>query len=70
MAAARKPAASKAGARKPAAGKSTAAKVSKPMAGVRPLRGTPSVARPYSPGFKPPPEKSPWQDEGRPETNG
>ncbi len=70
MAAARKLAARKAGARKPGAGKSIPAKVSKPMAGVRPLKGTPSVARPYSPGFKPPPEKSPWQDEGRPETNG
>jgi hypothetical protein len=50
--------------------RSQAAKVSKSMAGVRPMKGTPSVAKPYSPGFTPPPEKSPWQDEGRPETAG
>jgi hypothetical protein len=61
--------AKKRGARK-RAGAPTAGKVSKRMAGVRPLRGTPSVARPYSPGFPAPPEKSPWQDEGRPEPNG
>jgi hypothetical protein len=50
--------------------RSTAPKVSKKMAGVRPLRGTPGIARRYDPGFKEPPEKSPWQDEGRPETGG
>ena len=40
------------------------------MAGVRPLRGTPGIARRYDPGFKEPPEKSPWQDEGHPEASG
>jgi len=50
--------------------KPTAPKVSKKMAGVRPLRGTPGIARRYDPGFKEPPEKSPWQDEGHPEASG
>ena len=50
--------------------KSTAPKVSRKMAGVRPLKGTPGVGRRYEPGFRPVPEKSPWQDEGEPEVNG
>ena len=50
--------------------KPTAAKVSKKMAGVRPLRGEAAIGRPYELGFKPPREKSPWQDEGRPEASG
>jgi hypothetical protein len=45
--------------------KPTASKVSKKMANVRPLRGEPAIGRRYDPGFRPPPEKSPWQDEGR-----
>jgi hypothetical protein len=45
--------------------KPTAAKVSKKMAGVRPLRVEPAIGRRYDLGFKPPPEKSPWRDEGR-----
>jgi hypothetical protein len=36
----------------------------------RPLKGKPGVARPYDHGFPPPPEKSPWVDEGRPESAG
>jgi hypothetical protein len=63
-------AAKKTALRKKPAGKPSPAKLAKPMASVRPIKGTPSVARPYSPGFNPPPEKSPWQDEGRPETAG
>jgi hypothetical protein len=50
--------------------KPTAAKVSKKMAAVRPLRGEPAIGRRYDLGFKPPAEKSPWVDEGRPEENG
>jgi hypothetical protein len=50
--------------------KPTAPKVSKKMAGVRPLRGEPAIGRRYDTGFKPPPEKNPWVDEGRPEENG
>jgi hypothetical protein len=50
--------------------KTDPAKVSRKMANVRPLRGAPGVARRYDPGFKEPPEKSPWQDEGRPEASG
>jgi hypothetical protein len=50
--------------------KPTAAKVSKKMAGVRPLRAEAAIGRPYELGFKPPREKSPWQDEGRPEASG
>ena len=47
--------------------KPTAAKVSKKMTNVRPLRADPAIARPYPLGFKPPREKNPWIDEGRPE---
>ena len=50
--------------------KSTAPKVSRKMASVRPMRAEPGVARRYEPGFRPPAEKSPWQDEGEPEVNG
>ncbi|HXD99517.1 MAG TPA: hypothetical protein VN646_23385 [Candidatus Acidoferrum sp.] len=50
--------------------KSTAPKVSRKMAAVRPLRDEPGVGRRYEPGFRPPAEKSPWQDEGEPEVNG
>jgi hypothetical protein len=50
--------------------KPTAPKVSKKMAGVRPIRGEPAIGRRYDLGFRPPPEKDPWQDEGRPEENG
>ena len=50
--------------------KSTAPKVSRKMAAVRPLRAEPAVGRRYDPGFRPPAEKSPWQDEGEPEVNG
>ena len=57
--------------RKPGpARKSTAPRVSRKMAGVRSLRGEPGVGRRYEPGFRPPPDKSPWQDEGEPEVNG
>jgi hypothetical protein len=50
--------------------KATASKVSKKMAGVRPLRVEPAIGRRYDFGFKPPPGKNPWLDEGRPEENG
>lgn len=51
--------------------KTDPAKTSRRMAGVRPIRGKSSVAAPYDPGFKEPPaQKSPWVDEGRPETAG
>ena len=50
--------------------KPTAPKVSKKMLNVRPLRGEAAVGRGYDPGFKSPPEKSPWQDEGHPEASG
>ena len=50
--------------------KSTAPKVSRKMASVRPLRGQPGIGRRYEPGFPPPRERSPWQDEGEPEVNG
>ena len=50
--------------------KPTAAKVSKKMAGVRPLRAEGAIGRPYELGYKPPREKDPWQDEGRPEASG
>ena len=50
--------------------KPTAAKVSKKMAGVRPLRGEAAIGRPSAVGFKPPREKDPGQDEGRPEASG
>jgi len=49
--------------------KADPAKVSRKMRAVRPLRGAPAIGRRYDPGFKEPPErKSPWQDEGRPES--
>ena len=44
--------------------KPTAAKVSKKMAAVRPLRAEPAIGRRYDPGFKPPPAKNPWRDGG------
>ena len=50
--------------------KPTAAKVSRKMSSVRPLRADPAIGRPYELGFKPPREKNPWRDEGRPEENG
>jgi len=50
--------------------KSTAPKVSRKMAAVRPIHSDPAIARRYDPGFRPPAEKSPWQDEGEPEVNG
>jgi len=50
--------------------KAEPAKVSRKMRNVRPLRGTPAIGRRYDPGFKEPPEKSPWVDEGRPELGG
>ena len=51
--------------------KSTAPKVSRKMAGVRPLSGKPGIARPYDPGYRPPPRnREPWLDEGEPEVNG
>jgi hypothetical protein len=50
--------------------KSTAPKVSRKMASVRPLRGQPGIARRYEPGFPPPRQRNPWQDEGEPEVNG
>jgi hypothetical protein len=37
---------------------------------VRPLNGQPETGRAYDPGFAEPPERTPWQDEGHPETNG
>jgi hypothetical protein len=45
--------------------KPTASKVSRKMANVRPIRSEPATARRYEPGFRPPPEKNPWQDEGQ-----
>lgn len=42
-------------------------KLSKKMAGVRPVRGQPAIRKRYDPGFEPPAEKNPWQDEGYPE---
>ena len=50
--------------------KPTASKVSKKMDAVRPLRAEPAIGRRYDPGFRPPPDKNPWLDEGRPEENG
>jgi hypothetical protein len=43
-------------------------KVSRKMANVRPARDQGSARKRYDPGYKPPPEKSPWQDEGYPES--
>jgi hypothetical protein len=49
----------------------TAPKVSRKMAGVRPLRGEPGIARRYDAGYRPPPRNpEPWLDEGEPEVNG
>jgi len=45
--------------------KPTASKVSKKMASVRPIRTAPTPGRRYDPGFTPPPQKNPWQDEGQ-----
>jgi hypothetical protein len=50
--------------------KPTAAKVSRKMTGVRPLRGEPGIGRRYETGFRPTGESNPWQDEGEPEVNG
>lgn len=50
--------------------KPTAARVSRKMSAVRPLDGTPGIARRYEPGFRTPREPDPWQDEGEPEVNG
>jgi hypothetical protein len=50
--------------------KPTAPKVSRKMANVRPLRADAAIGRRYELGFKPPREKDPWIDEGRPEENG
>lgn len=43
-------------------------KISRKMAGVRPARDQGSVRKRYDHGYKPPSEKSPWQDEGYPES--
>ncbi len=51
--------------RKPTA----AARVSRAMSGVRPLRGKPGIARRYEAGYRPPP-RNPELDEGEPEVNG
>jgi hypothetical protein len=37
---------------------------------VRPLKGQPGMGQKYDYGFRPPPERNPWQDEGRPEASG
>jgi hypothetical protein len=37
---------------------------------VRPLPGRPEIAKKYDFGFRTPPEKNPWIDEGDPEVNG
>ena len=50
--------------------KLTAPKISRKMAGVRPLAGTPGVARRYDPGFPPPRDKDHEVGEGEPEVNG
>lgn len=50
--------------------KPTAPTVSKKMAGVRPLRGSPAIGRGYDPGFRAPGKQNPWVDEGEPEVNG
>ena len=42
-------------------------KISKKMAGVRPARDQAGRKR-YDHGYKPAPEKDPWQDEGYPES--
>lgn len=50
--------------------KSTAPRVSRTMAGVRPLNAAPAIGRSYDPGFRAPGKKNPWVDEGEPEVNG
>jgi hypothetical protein len=37
---------------------------------VRPIEAKPGMGRQYDYGFRPPPEKSPWRDEGHAEVNG
>ena len=37
---------------------------------VRPLQAKPEIGKNYEFGFRTPPEKNPWQDEGDPEGNG
>ena len=49
--------------------KPTAARVSRRMAAVRPLRGEPAIGRRYDPGYRPPPGNREL-DEGEPEVNG
>jgi hypothetical protein len=49
--------------------KPTAARVSRRMATVRPLRGEPGIARRYEAGYPPPPRNREL-DEGEPEVNG
>jgi len=50
--------------------KPTAAKVSRPMAQVRPLAGTPAMARRYETGYRDLREKDHEVGEGEPEVNG
>ena len=50
--------------------KPTAAKVSRSMDRVRPLAGTPAMARRYEPGYRDPREKDREVGEGEPEVNG
>jgi hypothetical protein len=50
--------------------KPTAPKVSRSMERVRPLSGTPGMARRYDPGFRPPRELDREVGEGEPEVNG
>jgi hypothetical protein len=50
--------------------KSTSAKVSRPMAQVRPLAGTPAMARRYENGYRDLREKDREVGEGEPEVNG
>ena len=46
------------------------AKVSRPMAHVRPLAGTPAMERRYESGYRDPREKDREVGEGEPEVNG
>ena len=50
--------------------RSTAAKVSRPMAHVRPLAGSPAMGRRYEPGYRDLREKDHETGEGEPEVNG
>ena len=50
--------------------KPTASKVSRKMDRVRPLAGTPAIARRYDPGMRDPREKDRETGEGEPEVNG